>query len=686
MLNARKLTPALALITALGLVGAACTDDTLAPRDNQTTPPDTPIGTPPAMSKLVHVAPSCDPLERVCTERGTLGSSSILLQAELVDAQGAPVKNTTIKFEVVQRDPADGEMGLNASNVATDDAGIAKVELFPGGKVGTARIVASTNDPNINSVEYLVSINSKDSADFVVDFTRHGNFLPGKVDVYLFNGATTCAQLYTELGKRRDNDPTTNPNPQIFTAVENKAGQTQADGSLPIVQFPSVANGTSYTVLAYAQSPTTTDVELALGCKDNNPAVAQGMPVRVTVPLVKNLPYMVGDYRVVHKFDLRDGLPPTIRAVVDLLGTLITDPGAFVVGCEAGDANCAVPTAGLTTLIIDFLPDSGALGQLKDAIEGFLGSGFARNIVRNVINDAFRNFINNNAPPWLSTGLNVTADIYETLKSFEVTGVIKIRNQPVYALDEATGLPQLQDGKTLALWQGVSDADKNQQIWEDLYFKWSRGCTPQDPPDCGRRRIGASDLGSGDQFIVGYFNGSVLDGNQLNITQHPLTLNYGALILAVIEKIVLPAIFAPDANGTPVDSIERLLGRVINCDSLAAGVDSGQGAIYNATRGLCNQLLQQAGDGVRSYVTQTLVAQGANNFQIGTPINKGCTLHPPERYQGEWAGKPLPLVDAMGDDVLPTSLCEWEIKLQFGDVNNPSYTSTIDGTFHGSRL
>src|SRR5690606_33046365 len=180
--------------------------------------------------------------------------------------------------------------------------------------------------------------------------------------------------------------------------------------------------------------------------------------------------------------------------------------------------------------------------------------------------------------------------------------------------------------------------------------------------------------------------GSVLDGSELNITQHPLTLNYGALILAVIEKIVLPAIFAPDpVTQQPVNSIERLLARVINCDSLAASVDSGQGGIYTAVRGLCNQLLQQAGDGVRSYVTQTLVAEGANNFQIGTPISKGCTLHPPERYQGEWAGKPLPLVDAMGDDVLPTSLCQWEIKLQFGDPNDPSYTSPIDGTFHGTR-
>jgi hypothetical protein len=676
MMQRWQLGLGLSIILAMGMP-LGCTDEPVT-NTNNTDPGrmEPPKGEPPAGSKLVHVPPSCAEAEVLCALTASINSGYVL-QAKLVGGDGKPVENTIIKFEIVSND-ADGS-NLSAANGTTDATGVAKTTLRSATDAGSVKIRASTNDAAIKPIEFIVGINPKDASSYNVKFTKVGNTDPKLIDVFFFEDLTTCQQFLADVDKEFDTDPLTSPS---LTAEHALAGQAGADGTLPIVQLTNVANGTAYTVGARAYARSNDSVEVAVGCKDNNPAVASGMPVEVVVPLLKRLPNLVGTYRVVHSFDLRDGLPQNVRTVVDLLGVLITDPGSFVIGCgcQTGGTNCMataqcpIPTAGLLSIIFNVLPDDGVLGDLKEAIDGFLSSGFGQAIARDTINGLFEN-LKDRLPTWAQTGLQVTADIYDTLKRFEVIGTIKITQQPTYATD-MNGLPMVSpDGELLAIW----DQPTNEQVWENVVFFWRKDCTANSPPDCGKRTLANASISSSGTFIKGNFSGFVINGSELHINEHSLTLNYGALILAVVEQIVLPAAFGDPA----INSIEALLNKFIDCADLAEGISGDtSGALFNAVSNLCGQLKTQASDGLRKYVSEKLVVSGEDSFHIGSPEGEGCELHQPTTYPPvDGGGKILPYVEKMGQEAPETARCDWNVRIRFSESNQ----ATITGKFHGTK-
>lgn len=671
---------AMSCLLTLGLGAMACTDDPTGDQKlNNNDTKKNPKVEPPANSKLSHVAPTCDPMQVVCSGSATLNSASRRMQVQLVDSAGLAVKNATIKFEIKTSDAEQAR--LEAANATTNDEGIAESFLKPGGDTGVVRVVASTSDPNIKPIEFLISVNSKDAADYIIDFEQVGNYQAKKIDVFLYKGDTTCASIRQNLALERDDDPTTNAGPDFTAEYSLPPAQVEPDGRYPIVTQANVMNGTAYTVVAYAYLPTNEAVEVAMGCKDNNPAVETGTTVRVTVPLIKNLPNIKGDYRIVQKFDLRDGLPDNVRLVVDLLGTLISDPGAFIVGCEASDNTCAIPTDGLVNILVDFLPDGGALGDLKDAIKSFLDSNFTQSVARNVINDALDDYLQNNpnVPSWVKDGRQITTDIYNTLKEFEVVGTLRIKDNPSYIV-EMDGRPVIDGmGRTQAVWNYANEEDKNEHIWNEVSFFWNRGCDANSPPNCGKRSLDPSTLGGATNFVKGYWDGTVWDGNMLRVNEHSLTLNYGALVLAVVEKIVLPAIF-----GQQVQSIEDLFKELVDCqkvaDEVADRTISGAGPVV---KNLCDQLLQQASDAIRDYATNKLVADGEDNFLISTPEDNHCTMLGPDAYPQMWDGMPLPLIESMGEAEPLNKQCVWDVDIKFS--SNAADARKINGTFYGSR-
>jgi hypothetical protein len=667
----------LSLVLSLGMQ-LGCTDEPVTNTtnndpDGRTEPPK---GEPPAGSKLVHVPPSCAEAELTCAASMSV-NAGYQLQAKLVGGDGKVVENTIVKFEIVSSD-ADGA-NLAAANGTTDAMGIAKTTLRSATDSGSVKVRASTNDAAIRPIEFVIGISPKGASSYNVKFTKVGNTDPKLIEVFFFPDLTTCQDVLADINKEFDNDPLTSPS---LTADQALQGQTGADGTLPIVQLANVPNGTAYTIGARAYARSNDSVEVAVGCKDNNPKVEGGLPVEVIVPLLKRLPNMVGTYRVVHSFDLRDGLPANVRTVVDLLGVLVSSPGDFIVGCgcQQGGTNCMatmecpIPTDGLLSIIFNVLPDSGVLGDLKNAIDGFLGSNFGQAVARDAINGLFDNFFSN-LPSWAQDGRQIVTDIYDTLKRFEVTGTIKITAQPTYALD-MNGLPMVSpDGELLAIW----DQPVNEQVWENVIFFWRKDCTANSPADCGRRTLANSSIASNGMFIKGNFSGFVVNGSELHINEHSLSLNYGALILAVVEQLVLPAAF----NDPSINSIEALLNKFISCPSLAERVTGDtSGSLYNVVDNLCGQLKTQASDGLRKYVSEKLVLNGENSFLIGTPEGEGCELHQPTTYPPvDGGGKILPYIERMGEEAPEDARCKWNVRIRFSE----STQATVTGKFHGTK-
>ncbi|QDG54521.1 hypothetical protein FIV42_28385 [Persicimonas caeni] len=650
---ARRILAAL-MVSLLALGAVSCTDDPAQANNvNDNNRIDDPIE-PPDTGELLHVGPDCNEGQTNCVvDLTTLNEREI--QAKLVDEDGQPVENALISFEGT----FDGtEISIGASSAYTDSNGIAKTTLSAGNVVGTGELVATTSQDAIEPIKWVVGVSTKGSASYRVSFEHNGSAQIKPITVRLFQPDVTCDELAA------------NPNQ---TAVVEKQGLVDAAGNMPTVVFPDRPNGDSYTVAAWAKSLDNNEVEVAYGCADNNPEITNGQPVDVLVTLVDHIPTITGEYAVTHQFDLTGALPDNVRTVVELIGRLATDPGSFVVGCpDSGTADCPAGSPGIVQLLVDFLPD----GDLKDSIESFLGSSIGNGLVRDAINSIADNWIQNDAPDWVRNAVNITGDIYRTLREFKVEGVIRINDAPQVSIDPNTGEVV-----------GILPAGAGEQTWNDFIFYWSRGCeNATDQDACAQRRFGARqlDMTDNDAPVEGTFDGAVFGADKLQINQHSLSLNYGALLIAIIEKVVLPEIFGSQcgsADNQPCDSLELALQEMISCASVADQVADPGESTYQIVENLCDSLLAQASDQLRDYAANNLVADGSEVFLLGTPDGEHCTISQPEVYPAEWEGKPLPYIQHFGQEEPAEMQCKWAVRIKFSD----SYTAEVDGNFWGER-
>ncbi len=666
----------------LAAAAPACTDDETGGPNSGTNVQEEPDAEVPENSRLIHQNSECSEAEPICAVDVTFTSQKTLT-VKLVDGDGAIIPNARLTFEL----DAGEAMGttLSAANTQTDEEGLAEVDVRAGQAAGVASITVSVpSEETVEPIKFVVGVSSKDAASYRVSFNHNGGALLREIEVKLHPSTVSCADVVED--RAREFDPALSP---TLTAEYVSGDLAAVDGTLPIVTFPNLPNGQAYTVEARAYSRSNGDVEAAFGCTDNNPPIENGISVDVLVDLVDNLPRIAGAYDVTHTISITDAvcmpdgsggytgvLPSGVCLAIDLIGRLATDPASFLLGEGNGDN-------GLIGLIVDFLPDSGFLGDLKDAITSFLDNSLINGIGRDALNQFFQDWIDNNAPAWAQNTIAITGDIYKTLQDLKIEGTIRINEEPTPMYDAASGAVV-----------GILQADMNgerpgKQVWTDVIIKWSLPCDANAPPSCSERRFGADQIGTADGNIVeGYFTGSLVPledgGYGLAIDEHTLTLNFGVLILGIVEKVVLPSIFGQNVQSFE-DAFDALLTAIVGgqdgCQGLADYVENSVGGgntVNSIVDNLCGQLLQSASDGIKDFLVDNLTVSGEDNFLISTPADKPCRLNEPEMYAGEWIGKPFPYAESMGN---PDMQCDWEVKIGI----NENTQINADATFYGNR-
>lgn len=673
-----------ALVASLLLFGAACGDDTVGTSpNNMTTPPgvDVPI---PMGSKLQHTGQCAGQVN--CQVDVTFNSSAPL-QVRVTDGNGAPVVGAAVRYELSVGQAVG--TSLNAASAQTNSDGIAQVEIRAGQATGAAEVIVSLpGDTSVAPVKFVAGVQPKDSASYSVTFEHAGTASLRDIKVFLYKAEDSCAAIREDIARERDDDASTNP---VLTAEYTANGVASVDGTLPLVVFPGLSNGQSFNVAAQAMSRDDGEVELAFGCTDSNPPIENGNSVNVIVRLEDHLPRLKGSFDVTHTFSITDAicdpqpnggyagvLPSGVCLAIDLLGRLATDPASFIVGTGNGDT-------GVIGLIVDFLPDDGILGTLKGAINSFLDNDLIQGLGRDALNEFFESWIENNAPDWVKGGIDITGDIYESLQEFRVNGIIRIEREPDPTLDTETNT-------VVGLLNADQDGNRpGKQVWEDIIVYWTGDCASSAPAACRERTFSATDLGATSSVVEGSFTGTVIpltgegeSGFGLIINEHTLALNYGVLILGIIEQVVLPSIFGPTITSLEA-ALDRLLTLAVGgedgCEGLADFVvDSAGGGstVRTLTKNLCDSLLESASDGVREFLTENLTLSGEDNFLLATPTGTPCKLVEPEAYTGAWIGKPLPYIDGLGTDSM---LCEWDVKIR---ISQDTIIET-DGTFSGNR-
>lgn len=653
------------LVLLASSLAVACGDDTTESsgnNDNNTLPDPNNVPVPQG-SKLTHVGSCAGQIN--CAIDVTYSAAS-RLGVQLLDGDQNPISGARVDYNLQAGELTDTT--LDALGSATDAEGMAAVNLRAGDTTGVVEVIVEVpGDNTVEPIKFVAAIGPKDSASYRVNFAHDGPAALRDIDVFLYPSDVSCDDVRQDLAAGRDEDSSTVP---MLTAESSARGVVNVDGTLPVVLFPGLENGKSFTVSAQAKSRADANVELAFGCTDMNPEINEGSSVDVTVDLRDYLPRLQGAYEATHTIRINEAvcpesgpgvLPENVCTAIDLIGRLATDPASFLIGQGQGDQ-------GLIGLIVDFLPDDGLLGDLKSAIENFTSNETVSGIARDQLNDFFSDWLNENAPEWVQNSVNITGDIFDTLSELEVVGIIRITEEAV---------PSLDNGEVVGLLEEVDGVKPGQQVWETIKVNWTGECDPGDS-SCREREFSAADLGAGGSVVEGRFTGSVVtvtteDGDRfaLVIDPHSLSLNYGTLALGIIENVVLPSIF--DGVTTLEGAIDALLTNVVDgddgCQGLANFFNEDESSTVNSiAKNLCEQLIQSAGDGVREFLTENLVLEDDESFVMQTA--EPCVLSQPDAYPGEWTGMPLPYIQEMGGGSME---CSWDISIQAG-------SSDIDAT------
>ena len=684
---------------------AGCADTTGTgegdpPREQQEGEP------PPKNGSIVHVETNdCEAgktgPEQPCYIESTTGSVYDGLQAKVQDGEGQPSPDRVVNFEIVEQEP-EGVVSLGAGRKLTEDNGIAKVELVPSDtETGTARIKASTNNPDLGAVFWEAEISVKGAGKYQVEVNYDGEADLNQTKVLMYKASDYpkdggCAKIKEQTDIRHEGKSYFVDLPMAFAGPPPEPLQVVEGGNLQrTFSFDTLLDtGEAYTVWAQSYKRQQNDGEprvvLAWGC-ETGPEFDELDGGKVTIDLKDHVPRLQEEYAVIHNFDIVDALPDNVERWVRLIGLFVKSPGAFLVGCEQGDTTLnqdgdqiMLCEDGSVPGVLDFLTELDFIpSEIKDYVDEITKSDTARESVREVV-DAFIIDKIFNQIGWADAGRTITDDIFTTITNFGVKGKMRFKTQltPEYG---DNGVPQM-----------VLPEEDTSQVWQKFAFHWQykQGCEDaQDFQSCRTQWFDAQEFLEGEErFVKANFKAMMGGTDKLHIEEHALTINFGALLIGALERVVFPRYFSSVANDEEnvvkdvddngdgkVTFSELFEGTIIGCKDLAdsdtLGTEDGkiEGALETAVKKVCDNLRDTLIDRFKEALKDGLQLDGAT-ITLNTPTEEACTVHQPDSYPGKADDPPqLPYVDRLGEK---DAQCKWDVNISFSE-------DKATGTFYG---
>jgi hypothetical protein len=228
-----------------------------------------------------------------------------------------------------------------------------------------------------------------------------------------------------------------------------------------------------------------------------------------------------GTYDLENLFDLTDAIPGEVGEVIDQLVTLFYDPGKFLINQ-------------IKTLVKQYVP-----GFIADAIFGLFEDQLAKIITDWVLNDA---------PDWVQDFFTIGQDLVQLVAKLELTGLLKIS--------------KLQNDYYV---EGQID-------FTGIILSWKLGCDKNAPDydECGKYPFDLQDIDNGEfplDLLSGNWQGTISKYDQLNVGKHSLSLNYGKLILFVLNQVILKEL-------TGKTSLVDAAVAIVGCDGIADALDN----------------------------------------------------------------------------------------------------------------
>jgi len=297
-------------------------------------------------------------------------------------------------------------------------------------------------------------------------------------------------------------------------------GQKTVTGLDSVPQFPGLDAAPTYAIFATAEKKDTGHLA-ASGCTDAVHILSDeegGTDVTLNLYVLTLNP--AGTYDTINHFDFTDAIPGQAGQIINFVVDLFTNPGK---------------------IIIDLIK-----GLVKQYIGEWI-TDIAFGLFEDMLADLVTDWLLNNSPDFIQDFFVIGQDIVQIVNNVELTSQLK--------LSKLTNDYYFQ----------------GQQSWQGINLYWKLGCPKEGEegydPACGQYPFSLQDLSDSDfpiDIITGNFTGMIANYDNLIIDTHKIDLNYGKLILFVINEMLLPAI-------SGYNSLEDLLYSIIDCEGLADG-------------------------------------------------------------------------------------------------------------------
>lgn len=569
------------------------------PDDEIPDDPDNPLLGDPHLVLLTETAPTVS------------YSENVTVRVQFLDGRDVAVPNAFITFETMS-DTADAQLSAGTAQTATD--GTAEVDILAGQQQVDFQIRISVfNDDTVEPILVSVRVMPKDVVDYLVDVVYDGPLSLGDIEVLLYDAEDgDCDDAEADpVASPSDHMPWTIARPDI-----NAAGEIEPEP----VPAPSAVNLT-YAVgrgkvldnngnpFAYFQT---------YGCVDGITRV-QGDVTTITVNLYDMWPSIEGTYEINTELNLIDVIPDSAQGTVSLVLEFFTDPGLALIRTAAviaaGDEYYNDSFWG--TLFELCTEETAGTGNCVGYSAGEVAPTGIGVSIANIISGLTRAGLDAIPDDWGGETIRDVfagiASVIENAESFRLSGSFIIGENA-----DETGLlgtdNQIYYNQFIWYWDGEDKV---------IYFA-------DNPP-----------------FHVEDITGSIVfdptldDTYSLVVDPYEMQLDYGQLLLWVIEGVVFPAIF-----GSEVDSMGDFIEYLDICGALAGEASF----LVDA----CNTMIGMAVTMLEDYIRSLTVDLGSY-YLMSTPVGDPC---PMSLETGEFD------IQAMGE---PSSQCQWDGRIRFDD-------------------
>lgn len=470
-------------------------------------------------------------------------NGTVELAALLLDSNGDPVPGERIGFKFI--DEGDlGDAELSARRVITDDNGYARVEFIAGEQFRSYTVEVS--NPETRTLEFGVNVVDLPSGGLQLAFDYQGPVELRGIEIYIIDDVEFCEDPYY----------LTPPEDVVHAGSVNRATDTYT--------VEPILAGTRLSVVVRGRVDGS-GVLAAGGCTGDI-VVRADETRRVQVPIFLLPLQPAGSYDVINHFDFSDAIPGSLGDVISALLQFF------------GDQNHEREIA---SLIFDLV--EGLVREAAGAIGAFI-IDVVRDWVEDDLNRIINTWIDQDAPDWVRDFFVIGSDLISVVTNMEVISKIRLSK------------PRR---------DGTFDGSQN---WLGLAFYWRLPCQGDPDPECGRYAFTMDEVSSaaeGIQLVFGQFSGRIHSYNVGIIDSHTMDLQYGRLILFVLNNIILPWL----ADGAT--NMRDALLNLANCPSFANGITGGRSHLRlaginivsrNTIEGWCTSIMGVVGSAAEAII------------------------------------------------------------------------------------